>query len=282
MDSKPHITNNITPLSELPLSNNFMFGEVMRHPEVSKLFLEALLNKKIARIEYIGKEQDFSDSYLNHGIRLDVYLEDAAGMRYDVEMQRTDQKALERRIRYYQSGIDRSFLEKGDDYENLPESYVIFICDFDYFRHGYARYERVSYVNGEENIPYNDGSHAIILNSHFTTPNAGKDIIEFLDYIRTANDNLPADSALVAKAKEFVSMVRHDKSKEVPYMTWAMSLRDARKEGREEGREEGVLVERKRNIKRLLENNYSVDQIVALLGYSREEVNEIVKKSLSM
>lgn len=222
---------NIMPLSELPLSNAFMFGEVMRHPEVCKLFLEALFGEKIARISYIGKEHDISDSYLNHGIRLDVYLEDAERTHYDVEMQSTRQGALERRIRYYQSGIDRTLLEKGEDYEELPESYVIFVCDFDYYGAGLACYERVSFIKGQEDIPYVDGSHAIILNSHYTNANAGKDIVEFLDYIRTRNDELPAVSELVQEAKKLVTVVRNDKSKEVPYMTWAMSLRDARKEG---------------------------------------------------
>ena len=33
----------IIPLSELPLSNDFMFSQVMRSEEICKLFLEALL-----------------------------------------------------------------------------------------------------------------------------------------------------------------------------------------------------------------------------------------------
>ncbi len=32
----------ITPLSELPLWNDFMFGQVMRTEKICKLFLEAL------------------------------------------------------------------------------------------------------------------------------------------------------------------------------------------------------------------------------------------------
>lgn len=230
----------ITPLRELPLSNNFMFGEVMRHPDISKLFLERLLQKEIAKVVYIGKEEDLSDGYLYHGIRLDVYLNDAEGTRYDIEMQRTNQAGLEKRIRYYQSGIDRSFLERHADYEELPESFVIFLCDFDYYKAGLACYERESTVKGCPQISYADGSHAIILNSRYRTANADPEIIEFLDYIRTQDDQLPTTGALVEKAKELVQLVRHDQTKEVPYMTWAMSLRDARKEGRLEGRQEGL------------------------------------------
>ena len=67
---------NITPLSQLPLSDDFMFGEVMRQPKVCQLFLESLLGKDIARIEYISKQEDLTDDVSGHGIRLDVYLND--------------------------------------------------------------------------------------------------------------------------------------------------------------------------------------------------------------
>ena len=140
----------ITPLSQLPLSDDFMFGEVMRQPEVCQLFLECLLEKEIARIEYISKQEDLSDDVSGHGIRLDVYLNDAAGTHYDIEMQKTSSQGLERRIRYYQGGIDRRCLGKGLDYTDLPESYVIFVCDFDYYHAGLARYERMSCINGRE------------------------------------------------------------------------------------------------------------------------------------
>lgn len=229
----------ITPLKELTLANSFMFGEVMRDETVCRLFLEALLQQPIARIEYIGKEQDISDSYANHGIRLDVYLADENGTRYDIEMQQTNQDALERRIRYYQSGIDRTALEKGIDYTELPESYVIFICDFDYYGKGLARYERVSVIKGREDISFEDGSHAIILNSKYQDKNVGADVIEFLDYIRARDDAFQARSELVTKTMERVNVVRNDERKEVSYMTWAMSLRDAKYEGRAEGRTEG-------------------------------------------
>ncbi|MCI9506504.1 MAG: hypothetical protein HFF62_07895 [Oscillospiraceae bacterium] len=39
-----------TPLKELPLKNDFMFGQVMRNPDICKLFLEELLGEEIDRI----------------------------------------------------------------------------------------------------------------------------------------------------------------------------------------------------------------------------------------
>lgn len=37
----------VIPLKNLPLKNDFMFGQVMRNPDICKLFLEELLGKEI-------------------------------------------------------------------------------------------------------------------------------------------------------------------------------------------------------------------------------------------
>ncbi len=44
--------SKITPLSELPLSNDFMFGAVMSQKHIAKMFLESLLGIKIDKIIY--------------------------------------------------------------------------------------------------------------------------------------------------------------------------------------------------------------------------------------
>ena len=48
--------------------------------------------------------------------------------------------ALEKRARYYRSQMDMDLLLAGESYENLPDTYVIFICDFDLFGAGRYRY----------------------------------------------------------------------------------------------------------------------------------------------
>ena len=48
------------------------------------------------------------------------------------------------------------------DYDKLPESFIIFICNFDQCGKGLAKYERVSYYKGTDD-EYNDGSHVILL-----------------------------------------------------------------------------------------------------------------------
>ena len=103
----------IIPLSELPLRNDFMFGEVMRTSEICQLFLEELLGVTIQCIEFIDKQKDLSDSYTHHGIRLDVYLKDEAGTVFSIEMQSVLIYNLLKRARFYQGAIDRSELPKA-------------------------------------------------------------------------------------------------------------------------------------------------------------------------
>ncbi|QQR28661.1 hypothetical protein I5Q82_11060 [Acutalibacter muris] len=55
-------------IEDINLSNDLVFGEVMRQPENVTPFLEAVLEKKIANITYIEKQQDIKDGIHLHGI----------------------------------------------------------------------------------------------------------------------------------------------------------------------------------------------------------------------
>ena len=228
----------VIPLSELPLHSDFMFGQVMRSEEICKLFLEALLGVSIQRIEFLDRQKDFTDSYKYHSIRLDVYLKDEAGTVFNVEIQAERRDELPKRARFYQSGIDRGELPKGADYANLSESYIIFICNFDYFHIGKAVGERVSYLRGTD-VVYEDGSHVFFLNSRYTEANASKPILEFLDLIRTNDVEHPYETSLAQEARKRMQEIRSDKELEVSYMTFAQKMLDERRLGYAEGREEG-------------------------------------------
>ena len=47
----------------LSIASDYIFGEVMRQPENVKPLLEAVLEKKIAEITYIEKQQDIKDGF---------------------------------------------------------------------------------------------------------------------------------------------------------------------------------------------------------------------------
>ena len=232
-----------TLFKNLPLSNAFMFGEVMRDESICKLFLEELLGCKIAKLKFINKEYDLADTKYSHGIRLDVYLADANNTHYDIEMQNSVE-ALERRCRYYQAGIDRRTLEKNAKYRDLPESYIIFVCNYDPYKLGYARYDRVTYIK-DTDLVYDDGSHVIFLNTHYTKAgNTPKAITEYLDYARDNDDHAPFTTELAREAVARTQQIRRNTEKEDSFMTFTQLLQETKDEAIEEGRllgiEEGI------------------------------------------
>ncbi len=210
------------------------------------MFLEELLGEPIERIEFITKEDTVSDVAGYHGIRLDVFMKGSKKI-YNVEMfsrAYKDYKPLPQRGRYYQGMIDRRSLESGKDYRELPDSYIIFVCDFDYFKIGDALYERVMVIKGHEDIGYDDGSHVYILNSRYGTGNASPAILEFLDCIRKNDVETEYASGLMKKVCSAVKQLREDPDKETMYMVLETMLADeryiGRQEGIEEGRQEGI------------------------------------------
>ena len=227
----------------LPLSNDFMFGEVMQDEEISKEFLEKLLDREIQRIEYINTQDDIHSRFGAHGIRMDVYIEDGKGTVYNVEIQNVNQHNIEKRARYYQSLIDSRMLEKGRDYEELNDAYIIFICTFDYFKMGLAKYNIARYIEGTD-IPYDDGAHCIILNCRPEKLNVNRSIGEFLS-ITGGNEAANYSSDLAERVRSRLDSVRTDLQKEVSYMTFETKINDrikaAIKEGEAKGRLENLI-----------------------------------------
>ena len=276
----------IKPFKDLCLVDDFMFSEVMRRPENIKPFLEALLEKKIQRVVTIDKQKDLKDAYDAHGIRLDVYLEDEQQTKYDVEVQARLHRKLEKRIRYYTRGIDRRSLEMNADYEELSDSFVIFICVEDYFGAGLAVYERESRIKGAPEIRYEDGSHAYILNADFTKENGSAAVLDFLRYIRAGYRGERYDiskSSYLKQIDRAVHEIKEDSGREMEYMTLAMKMMDERKEafeqgeakGRMAGRAEGERASQIKTIRRMLARGLSLEDISDMIGLELDQVKEL-------
>ena len=67
---------------DLTISDDFMFGIVMRDPKYCKPFLETILNIKISRIEYPEDQKTINLSLDAKSIRLDVNCRISSGIKY--------------------------------------------------------------------------------------------------------------------------------------------------------------------------------------------------------
>lgn len=202
---------------DLTLADHFLFCEVMRDHEICRMFLSELLDKNIVFVEFSDKEKELSESFWGKGVRLDIEAIDNLGIKYDVELQNVSSGDLLKRCRFYQSVMDRNSLKSGQNYSELPDSYIIFVCTFDYFNQGFAKYDRISYMNSE-NIGYDDGSHVIFLNSKYVHSNVSKPVEEFLSIVNGLK--LDAfDSQLAEGILDRITEVKANSEMENTFMT---------------------------------------------------------------
>lgn len=229
-------------IKALNLEDDFLFAKVMCDPEICRRVLEKILDVKIKYVE-IPVSQKIIDLDLNSkGIRLDIYVNDDVGTVYNVEMQKTNKYNLPKRSRYYQGNIDLDWIAKGKDYNELRESFVIFICGFDPFNKGKHYYTFKNICVEDNTLFLGDATTKIFLNTKGTEADVDEELLEFLSYMSNSTDEFVnhTKSELVKIVHEKVVELKEDKTLEVQYMTLLEKYKEMREEGIEQGIEQGL------------------------------------------
>ncbi|MCI8305186.1 Rpn family recombination-promoting nuclease/putative transposase [Adlercreutzia muris] len=219
----------------LKFSNRWMFNRVMCRKEVCARVLHAALGIQVGEIRYLNAEQAKEPTAASRGVRMDVFAKDD-GRVYDVEMQLARETRIGRRMRYYQAAIDVTELGEGEDYELLPESFVIFICAADAFGAGVPVYtiERVCLETPD--LSMGDDSHWIVLNASASEGAASPDLRDLLHYVRTGR----AEGSLSRQIDSFVEEYNRDREWVTRVLTYEQDTKIRCRRAKEEGREEGL------------------------------------------
>ncbi|MCI8859466.1 MAG: Rpn family recombination-promoting nuclease/putative transposase [Lachnospiraceae bacterium] len=231
-----NIETRQTSWEELGISNDFLFGKVMQNPELCKELLQRILpDLKIDHIEYPELQKNIKQDIDAKSVRLDVYVKDEKTVVYDIEMQVSDTKELPKRSRYYQSMIDLQLIDKGQYYNELNRSYVIFICPFDAFGKGRHIYTFENICKEDGNISMGDEAVKIFLNAKGTMDDVSKELKAFLDYVAGKK---PVDS-YVEKLEEAVKEAKKNREWRHEYMTLLMRDQENQKIGEKRGEKNG-------------------------------------------
>ena len=233
--------NRKKQLKELTLKDNFMFGAVMMEEENCKRFLEIALGFPIERVE-VSKEKSIVYHPEYKGVRLDVYAKDEKSTRYNVEMQVVKKPALGKRVRYYHGQIDMELLLSGSDYTELPDVYVIFICDFDPFGDKKYRYTFTRYCEEDRDLCLQEGCKSIFLSTcGENDEEVPEELIKFLRFVKADLDEseLDFEDDFVARLQKTIQRIKRSREMEERFMIFEEMLRDERAEGRAEGKTEG-------------------------------------------
>ncbi len=172
VQNNSHVINKI--IDEMTLFDDDLMSMVFdKNIPATELLLKTILQREdIKVISVMGQKGMKSPIAQGRSIRLDILVKDNSGKMYNVEVQRSEDGAIERRARFHSSMLDSRMLKKGQKFKELMDSYVIFITETDYFKRGLAKYTIKKYIE-ESDEEFCDGSHIIYVNGSYK----GKDAI---------------------------------------------------------------------------------------------------------
>ena len=229
-------------LKDLTIRDNFLFAAVMQQEDNCKQFLEMLLDIKIDRIHIqYEKTLIFNPEY--KGIRMDVYARDDMHTCYNIEMQVASME-LSKRSRYYHSQIDMELLNRGEDYDCLSLSYVIFICDFDPFNLRRYCYSFENICLEESGLKLQDGNRTIFLSTRGENPeDISPQLLNFLTFVRENNPSESRDyhDPYVEQLQNSIFQIKQNQELGSRYMLLELMLKDEYKKGILEGKVEGKI-----------------------------------------
>ena len=225
-------------LQELTFKDNFMFAAVMLDEENAKGVIERALEIKVDHVE-VSYEKSIVYNPEYKGIRLDVYLKDELGRHFNVEMQVATTHIL-KRSRYYHSQIDMELLGTGIDYEELPESYVLFVCDFDPIGLGKYKYTRCQTILEDKGYEYDDGSHTVFFSTVGENEDeVTQDLVKFLKFVGAGIEESKGDYSdkFVERLQKSVEKIKFDREMGRRYMLFEELMKDEDNAGKAEGME---------------------------------------------
>ena len=263
MDQKQQ--EDLARLRQLRLIDDDFFSKCFDNDTACvQLVLQIVLDKPDLNVVDV-RTQVFVENLLNRSVRLDVLATDSEGQKFNIEIQRSDKGAGRKRARYNSSMMDVNLLEKGNDFEALPETYVIFITENDVIGLGEAIYEieRCFVKSGKR---FGDGSHILYVNGSYRDDSpVGKLMHDF-----SCTD--PSDmcyNVLADRARFF-------KESKEGIAVMCKVLDDMRRQSYQEGMAEGKNKNRKETALNLLKlGTISLEDISFATGLSLDEVKKL-------
>ena len=246
------------------LDDDFLTKCFEGDPKYIQLVLRIVLEMPDLEVVDV-RTQVFVANLLDRSVRLDVLATDSAGRKINVEIQRSDKGAGRKRARYNSSMMDANLLQKGEDFDKLPETYVVFITEHDVIGDGQPIYKIERYISGSGKR-FEDGSHILYVNGEYRdeTP-IGKLMHDF-----SCTD--PADMYYDVLAER----VRFFKESKEGIAIMCKVMEDMRIESLKEGEKRGMEKGMKATALRMLEaGRYALEEIAEISGLPLDDVKKL-------
>lgn len=229
-----------------------------------------MLGIEIEKIVYLEREKDLRIDPYSKGIRLDVHVKDSSRI-FCLEMQCDDRKDLPLRTRYYQGLQGISFLDKGNIYRNLPETYILFVCLFDLFGKNLPVYTFENICAEDRKLMLNDKCRKVFYNVNAWEKENNAESRSLLKYFFDKK----AEDELTRSIQEQVIRTRNLRQWRKEHMTIEQEIKLQASYAYDEGAHDKAV----EMAKSAIAMGLRAEQIVKLTGLPEEEVERIIREN---
>ena len=277
-------------LQSLRLMDNILLSKCFENNiECTELVLHIVLEKPDLQVTN-ENTQVFMTNLLNRSVQLDILATDSQGKQYNIEIQRSDSGAIPQRARYNSSMLDANLLPKGDDFSNLPETYVIFITEHDVLKANRPIYRIERYIMDTGNS-FNDGSHIIYVNGawrddsplgklmhDFSCPNPAEMYYKTLaERIRFFKENKKEVSDMNQALEKFWQEAVQEGIQKGMQQGMQKGMQQGMQQGWQQGQRETMEAIAK---SMLLLGKYDIEEIAKISGLSIIEIEKIQEQNI--
>lgn len=150
-------------LKDLTLMSDIFMRNVFKKQECTEYVLQVIMGKSELKVIDQILQKDYKNLQGRSAI-LDCVATDSEGEHFNIEIQQDTEGATPKRARYHSALLDMNILNPGQDFSELPETYVIFITKDDILDYDFPIYH-IERIIAEADGRFHDGSHIIYVNS---------------------------------------------------------------------------------------------------------------------
>lgn len=267
--------NDLQRIKELRLMDDDFFSEALDgKTKAVEYILNTILERDDIKVKSTKAQVEYK-SATKRSVKLDIQAEDVHGKLMDIEIQRSDRGSGVRRARFHSSMIDRTLLSKGEDFEDLVDTYVIFITENDKFGKGVPLYHIERRIKEMDHALFGDGAHILYVNGEYRNL---EHPVGSLMHDFNCKDAKDMVNPLLAEEVRYLKETEGGQSQMCRLLEEMRNeaAEKAKAEGRAEGRAEGNYEKAVNTaLKMLLRGRDSIEEIAEITGLSLEEVRKL-------
>ena len=256
------IIKNFTLMSDIFMRNVFKQRECLEY------VLQVIMEKQDLKVIEQIIQKDYKNLQGRSAI-MDCVARDSEGKQFDVEIQQDNEGASPKRARYHSGLMDMNTLNPGQDFDELPESYVIFITWDDILGYGFPIYHIDRHIK-EADDSFQDEAHIIYVNSR---KQEDTELGRLMHDLHCKNADEMHSPVLAKRVHEL-----KDTQKGVELMCHEMEK--IYSEGMESGEKRGELKKAKETALSLAEMGLPVEKIAKAVNHNVNEVQKWIDENL--